>query len=355
MFNLEQSIAEWRRQMAAGGIKDSDVLAELESHLREDVERRMRDGATAEQAFHEAVIQVGAVEQLQPEFGKVSKPRARLSRRAVRIGCAGIAAFLFLTQAWILFADDIDLVERIVRLSLITVTALFIGSIPYLNQLVPGVPGWAWRRAVGKICSLALPAWIVFLYLNMAHLTQFPSGIILSTVCWMFFFAAAIAGVVLSLGTDPEVLNLWTPEVWRSFDVAHAEAVRFHHNFIGTEHLLLGLLQAENSSVPKILGRMSIGCESVRAGIEKIVGSGGQSSAGQKLPCTPRAKRALRIAIQEAKKARSRRADAEHLFLGLIREGSGVAGLVLNQLGVNIDRAREEVLRELAHKKDNDE
>ena len=345
MFNLEQSIAEWRRQMSAGGIKDSNILAELESHLREDVERRMRDGASEEQAFREAVIQVGTAEQLRPEFGKVSRSQARLSPRAVRIGCAGMAMFLLLTQGWTLLSYDISAAERIAGLVCVTVTALYIGFLPKLNLLWPGVPGWGLRRAVGKTWAVFVPAWICVLFLNLAGLTHFPSGILSSMVCWLLFFAGAITSVVLGFGTEPEVLNLWMPEVWQSFEAAHAEAVRFHHNFIGTEHLLLGLLQSEGSSIPQVLGRMGIGCESVRAKIEKIVGSGGQSSAGEKLRYTPRAGRACEIAIQEAKKGHSQRAGAEHLFLGLIREGSGVAALVLKELGVNLQKAREEVLR----------
>jgi hypothetical protein len=355
MFDLDLAISEWRRQMSADGIKSREVLDELESHLREDVERRMRAGATAEQAFREAVVQVGTAEQLRPEFRKVSKPQARLSRRAVRLGCASMAVFVLLTQGWYLMDSDISLVERIAGLVLVMAIACFIGSLPYLNQLRPGVPGLALRRAAGKTCSVVVPLWIGVLYLNLANLTHFPSGFLLSTMCWTLFMAAAITGVVLALGTDPEVLNLWSPEVWRSFDTAHAEAVRFHHNFIGTEHLLLGLLQTEGSSIPKILGRMGVGCETVRAEIEKIVGSGGQSSAGQKLAYTPRAGRAFQIAIQEAKAVNSPRAGAEHLFLGLIREGHGVAALVLNGLGVQAGKAREEILKELANRKDTNE
>ena len=354
MFNLEQSIAEWRRQMTAGGITDSDVVAELESHLREDVERRMRSGATEEQAFREATVQLGAAGQIQQEFNKVPRLQARLSQTTVRIGCVGIAVFLLLTQGWTLLDYNISLAERIAGLACVTATALYLGFLPYLNQLRPGVSGLALRRAVGKTCSVIVPVWICLLFLNVAGFTHFPSGILMSTACWLLFFALAITGVVLALGTEPEVLNPWAPGVWQTFDVAAGEACRFRHSFIGTEHLLLGLLQAEGSSIPVVLGRMGVGCESVRAEIEKIVGSGGQSPANRAPTPTPRAQKALQFAIQEARKSKINQVEVEHVFLGLIREGGGVAAVVLNQLGVNIDKAREEISQELSRRKDSD-
>jgi ATP-dependent Clp protease ATP-binding subunit ClpC len=198
---------------------------------------------------------------------------------------------------------------------------------------------------VGIAASVIVLGWTAVLLLSLTNITLFPSENVLSSVCWSLYVAAAATSVVLGYGTDPEVLNFWTPEVWQSFDVAHSEAVRFHHDFVGTEHLLLGLMQAEGSAIPTILGRMGVGCESVRAGIEKIVGSGGQSYAGQKIPYTPRAGKAFQLAIQEAQKGNSQRAGVEHLFLGLIREGGGVAAMVLKQLGVNLEDARKEVSR----------
>jgi hypothetical protein len=351
MFNLDQAIADWRRQMSAAGIKSPDVLDELESHLREDLERRIGAGASAEQAFREAVIQVGTAEQLQPEFCKICRPHARLSRKTVRIGCAAAAVFLLLTQGWYLLDSDVSLAERIPSLAWVVAVALFVGAIPYLNELASGLPGLAWRRGAGKTCSLVLLSWICLLYLNVANITHFPSGIFLSNVGWSLFFAAAIAGVVVSFGTEPEVLNLWSPRVWQTFEVAAGEASRFRHSFIGTEHLLLGLMQAEGSSIPGVLGRMGVGCETVRAEIEKIVGSWDQAPVANAPTPTPRANQALRFAIQEAKKSKINCADVEHVFLGLIREGSGVAGVVLNRLGINLDRARGEVLKELANRK----
>jgi hypothetical protein len=353
MFNLDQAIADWRRQMSAAGIKSPDVLDELESHLREDVERRIGAGAgaSAEQAFRDAVIQVGTAEQLQPEFCKICRPHARLSRKAVRIGCAGFGVFLFLTQGWYFLDSDMSRAQRIASMAWVTVVALFVGAIPYLNELAAGLPGLAWRRGIGKACSLFVPAWVCLFFLNLANVVHFPSGIFLSSVSWSLLFAAAVTVIVLGFGTEPETMNLWSPRVWQTFEVAAGEATRFRHSFIGTEHLLLGLMQAEGSSIPGVLGRMGVGCETVRAEIEKIVGSWDQAPVANAPTPTPRANQALRFAIQEARKSKIKCADVEHVFLGLIREGSGVAGVVLNQLGVNIDRAREEVLRELANRK----
>jgi ATP-dependent Clp protease ATP-binding subunit ClpC len=89
---------------------------------------------------------------------------------------------------------------------------------------------------------------------------------------------------------------------------------------------------------------MGVPREIVRAEIEKIVGTGPASETNRALVCTPRAKKALRIAVQEAKAAGQNRVEPEHIFLGLLREGSGVAAKVLEDLGVNAARARAEIL-----------
>ena len=198
--------------------------------------------------------------------------------------------FLLLTQGWTLLDYNISLAGNCRPGSIVT-TALYLGFLPYLNQLRPGVSGLALRprggqNLLGDCARLDLST----LFLN-AGFTHFPSGILMSTACWLLFFALAITGVVLALGTEPEVLNPWAPGVWQTFDVAAGEACRFRHSFIGTEHLLLGLLQAEGSSIPVVLGRMGVGCESVRAEIEKIVGSGGLSPANRAPTPTPAPKR----------------------------------------------------------------
>jgi len=344
MFDLDQAISNWRKQMAAGGIKPSDVLDELESHLREDVERRIRGGATAERAFREAVVQVGTAGQIQPEFAKVSRPRAQFSAKTLRIGCVGIALFVLLTEGWYLMDSDVGLAQRITGLILIAAIAGYIGFLPELNRLRPGLRGLGLRRGAGMVASVVVLAWTCLLLLSLAKLTLFPSAAgVLNMVCWALYVAAAATAVVLAHGTDPELLNPWTPAVCQSFELAGAEAARFHHDFIGTEHVLLGLLGQEKGAARKILENLGVRREAVRAEIEKIVAAWPQSPPTRPAVYTPRAKKAFRLAIREAKAARAVHARTEHILLGLLSQGGGVAAMVLEKLGVNAAKVREQL------------
>lgn len=347
MFDLNQSITEWRRQMAAGGIKSPKVLDELESHLREDVERRIQSGAPLERAFQEATRQIGAAKDLKLEFGKISLPQPRLNRTTMRLGCAGMAVFVFLVEGWTLLAFDVARVDRILGMALVSLIAGYIGFLPDLNRLQPGVRGWALRKAIAMTCNCAVVLWTCLLLLSVWNIVPLPREIIFNIVCWSLYVAAAATGVVIALGTEPEALKLWTPEAWQSFEFAGVEASRFHHDFIGTEHVLLGVLQSENTCVRNILSQMGVSSETVRGEIEKIVGKGPESQSHRPPPYTPRALKAIKLAVLEAKALHSERVGAEHVFLGLIREGSGVAAKVLGSLGVNTTKARAGILKNI--------
>jgi hypothetical protein len=237
MSNLEQSIAEWRRRMLAAGLKNPSVVDELESHLREHVERQMQSGLGGEEAFQAAVQQIGQPSSLKREFGKVG--------------------------------------------------------------------GRKW----GLLVKLK-------------------------------------AKVVEALAPSPS-LNTFTASARQTLALARAEAPRFHHNFVGTEHVLLGLLTLENDVVANALKRMGVDREDVRKQLEKWIGIFPSQTVMTHLPYTPRVKKALRIAAHEAKTCQHAGISAEHIFLGLIIEGDGVAGRVLKNLGVKIQTARQEILSEL--------
>src|SRR5262245_57270668 len=113
MFNLEQAIADWRRKMAVGGIKSCEVLDELESHLREDVEQQMRSGAAAEQAFKQAVQRVGSADQLKLEFGKVERLGPAPNRTLINIGCGAMATFVFANSIWLLLQSEATVTTRV--------------------------------------------------------------------------------------------------------------------------------------------------------------------------------------------------------------------------------------------------
>jgi hypothetical protein len=236
MFNLDQSIAEWRRQMLAAGIK-TPALDELESHLRDDVEMQMRSGSDPQQAFDAAIRRIGQTNALIAEFRKV------------------------------------------------------------------GLRKWAWLRKLQAL--LAGPG------------LPFPP------------------------------LADFNPTARQALEFARAEAGWFHHDFIGTEHVLLGLLKSESGALAGILRRLGLDHGAIRKEIEAIVGVGIASETTAAIPYTPRARQALHLATSEAKALKQGHVGPEHVFLGLLLEGGGVAALVLKNFGVQVQRAREEVLKEL--------
>jgi ATP-dependent Clp protease ATP-binding subunit ClpC len=142
-------------------------------------------------------------------------------------------------------------------------------------------------------------------------------------------------------------LDQLTPAAHEILALGGKEALGFGHDFIGTEHVLLGLLEFEPGIVPAVLRKMGVDLKVVRNEIEKIVGPGPVGNSTHTPPYTPRVKRALRLANAEARSLKQTHVDAEHIFLGLCKENGGVAAMVLKALGVNIERAREEIELEL--------
>ena len=235
MFNLEQSISEWRGQMLSAGVRNPDIVDELESHLREDWARRVQSGESEEQAFEGAVRGVGQASLLQHEFAKLVK--------------------------------------------------------------------WAWLRKLKGIMARAFdPA---------------PS------------------------------LSTLTPGARRTLELARQEAPRLHHGFVGTEHVLLGLLALEDGVVPNVLKQMGVDREGVRRQIENWVSTFPPSKMPGRVPYTPRVKKSLCFAAREAKASQNAPVGAEHILLGLVLEGDGVAGRVLRVFGLSPETTREEIMREV--------
>lgn len=239
MFDLEQAIAGWRKQMAAGGIKDSSVLDELESHLREDVAHQMQSGLTPQAAFEVAAGRIGRPGALQNEF--------------VTAGANQETRLQWLKSAFLSF-----------------------------------------------------------------------------------------------IGVQSRSPHIFTTSARKTLELGGKEALGFHHDFVGTEHVLLGLLGLETGAISSVLQKLGVDRRVVRSEIERIVGSGPVLPAiSDTLRYTPRVKKALKLAGREAKAHRHPDVSAEHIFLGLLLEGGGVAAMVLKNLGVNIQMAREETLSEL--------
>ncbi len=123
---------------------------------------------------------------------------------------------------------------------------------------------------------------------------------------------------------------------------AQREAMRLRHNVVGTEHLLLGLTKEEEGVAAKALETLGVNLDKVRMEVEKIIGVGDQVILGE-VPFTPRAKRVLELALDEARQLGHNYIGTEHILLGLIREGEGVAAQVLKNLGVDLENARKQV------------
>lgn len=235
MFNLEQSISEWRRQMQSVGVKNPDIVDELESHLREDWARRVRSGESEAQAFERAVQGIGQASLLKHEFAKLVK-------------CV-------------------------------------------------------WLRKLKGI----------------------------------------MAGAFVPLPS----FSTFTPGAQWALELARQEAPRLNHGFVGTEHVLLGLLALEDGVVPNVLKKMGVNREGVRRQIEKWVSDFPPSKILGSLPYTPRVEKSLRLAATEAKVSQHACVGAEHIFLGLLLEGDGVAGRVLRDFGLSPETTRAEIMREV--------
>src|SRR5262245_8090586 len=128
--------------------------------------------------------------------------------------------------------------------------------------------------------------------------------------------------------------------------LAQEEARRLDHNYIGTEHLLLGMLRDSESLASRTLHELGIGLEVVRIDVEKIIGRGGESPPGH-IPFTPRSKKVLELSLREALQLGHNYIGTEHILLGLVREGEGVAAQVLVKRGADLARVRRTVLEQV--------
>jgi ATP-dependent Clp protease ATP-binding subunit ClpC len=142
-------------------------------------------------------------------------------------------------------------------------------------------------------------------------------------------------------------MNNFTPRAQQVLALARKEADRFNHAYVGTEHLLLGLIKLGQGVAVNVLERMGLELDTVRMEVEKEVGSGPPQKSPGNIPYTPRVKKVLALANKEAKALNHSYVGTEHLLLGLLREGEGVAARVLKRLDVDIQRTRNEILAEI--------
>src|SRR5687767_8661346 len=135
----------------------------------------------------------------------------------------------------------------------------------------------------------------------------------------------------------------FTDRARKVLTLAKDEAQRFNHNYIGTEHLLLGLVREGEGVAARVLENMNVELPKVRTAVEFIIGRGDRPVVGE-VGLTPRAKRVIELAIDEARRLGHNYIGTEHLLLGLVREGEGIAAGVLESLGVNLEKVRTQVI-----------
>ncbi|MFD6653510.1 Clp protease N-terminal domain-containing protein, partial [Micromonospora chalcea] len=139
----------------------------------------------------------------------------------------------------------------------------------------------------------------------------------------------------------------FTDRARRVVVLAQEEARMLNHNYIGTEHILLGLIHEGEGVAAKALESLGISLEGVRQQVEEIIGQGQQAPSGH-IPFTPRAKKVLELSLREALQLGHNYIGTEHILLGLIREGEGVAAQVLVKLGADLNRVRQQVIQLLS-------
>ena len=143
------------------------------------------------------------------------------------------------------------------------------------------------------------------------------------------------------------MFEMFTDRARRVVVLAQEEARALDHNYIGTEHILLGLIHEGEGVAARALESLGISLEAVRQQVEEIIGRGQDPQSGH-IPFTPRAKKVLELSLRESQQLGHHHIGTEHILLGLIREGEGVAAQVLVRLGADLNRVREQVLQLLA-------
>jgi ATP-dependent Clp protease ATP-binding subunit ClpC len=148
------------------------------------------------------------------------------------------------------------------------------------------------------------------------------------------------------LESSPATAN-FTPRAQQVLALARREADRRHDNFVGTEHLLLGIIALGQGVATNVLLKEGLDLEKVREAVEKSVGPAKNQAVIGNIPYTPRTKRVLALAAKEAKALNHTYVGTEHLLLGLLHDDEGAAGKILRDLGVHIEETRNDILKEL--------
>ena len=142
-------------------------------------------------------------------------------------------------------------------------------------------------------------------------------------------------------------MDNFTPRAQQVLQLARKEADRFNHGYVGTEHVLLGLVSLGHGVAVNALQAVGVDLESVRIEVEKAVGTGPEMKTIGSIPFTPRAKKVLALSANEARNLGHSYVGTEHILLGLLTEGEGIAARVLENLNVDLDEIRYEIMKTL--------
>ena len=164
---------------------------------------------------------------------------------------------------------------------------------------------------------------------------------------WFNFRTARMTPPAGSAPFIEEIMHNFTPRAQQVLALARKEADALNHNFVGTEHLLLGLIRLGQGVAVTVLQKFGLDLETVRLEVTKQVGQGPEPKMIGNIPYTPRVKKVLALAQKEAKALNHTYVGTEHILLGLLQEGDGVAAHVLKSLDVDVEQTRQEVLKEL--------
>ena len=143
------------------------------------------------------------------------------------------------------------------------------------------------------------------------------------------------------------IYDKYTERAKRTLALATEEARRFNHNYIGTEHLLLGLVRGEEGIAARVLADLGVDIGKTRSAVEFIIGRGERVNVGD-ISLTPRAKKAIEFATEESRRLGHNYIGTEHILLGMVREGEGIAVGILETLGVDLDKLRQRIIQAVA-------
>lgn len=381
MFNLNQAIAAWRGQMAADGIISGEVLDELESHLRDDVEEQVRGGADAEEAFDSAVRRMGPAATLRNEFAKSCGPKGAWRRIFWRSFYYSSAAIAILADLLTLICFELSALERAAGACAVAGLAWYLLRQPFLAWWNGGVARARFLPAM-KAMGIIVPIWTLWAILTAIRLIHIEIGVIPTMILWSLCAAYGLTGLACSFndrygsggsggwstpfypvpipippgrpyppdfGIAVPPASAFSPIARKTLELAREEALRLGHDYIGTEHVLLGVLSMAGGALAPVLERSQVNGDAVRREIERLVSPSPTRSTTLLPPFTPRALKALQFAGAEAASLKHPLISPEDVVLGLLIEGSGVAALALKNLGMRLKRMRAEFSATRAH------